>query len=103
MIEIEQNGVWETIAPTLIEANPYNNEITTDFGNVLEGKRAWCGNQDWTRTLIDLSDYSGEFRFRYHLATDNSVGREGVYIDNVNLYECNPRDHTYYFPVIGGR
>ena len=101
-VEIEKNGNWESV-PELIASNPYDNVVSAGFGNVLEGKQAWCGSQDWTQTLIDLSDYSGEIRLRYHLATDSSVGREGVYVDNVQIYECNPRSYTYYFPFAGGQ
>lgn len=100
ILEIGQNGVWEPIEAGSIISNNYDFPLD-DFGNVLEGNSAWCGTQDWTKTLIDLSSYSKNIQIRWHLATDQSVGREGAYIDSVEIYECNPQSLTYYMPVIG--
>lgn len=104
VLEVEKDGVWEMLTPAAAVTDPYDFLIPVSNNpelpqNVLEGNLAWCGTQDWTNSLIDLADYAGNVRIRYHLATDQSVGSEGVYLDNLRIYECGPRDYTYYFPI----
>ncbi len=47
----------------------------------------WSGNFDWTRVVLDLTDYgemNGYIRFR--MGTDEMETYEGWYIDDVNLW-----------------
>ncbi|MEM9773013.1 MAG: hypothetical protein AAF902_00425, partial [Chloroflexota bacterium] len=99
ILEIEDDGVWQPIEASSIISNPYNSPIVLGSDNVLEGQPAWCGAQDWTQSLVDFTAFSGPLRLRWHLATDRSVGREGAYIDAIEIYECNPQNLTYYLPV----
>ncbi|MFK7802021.1 MAG: hypothetical protein AB8G95_10340 [Anaerolineae bacterium] len=98
VLEIEQDGVWEVVDVGKLKTDPYDFDISAGAGNVLEGNQAWCGVQGWTSSLVDVSTYSGDIRLRYHFATDTSVGREGVYLDDIHLYECNPQSYTSHFP-----
>ncbi|MFT7587480.1 MAG: hypothetical protein ACI9EW_003923 [Cellvibrionaceae bacterium] len=101
VLEIEKNGEWKMISPDNVVTDPFDYTLTTNSQNPLGGNGAWCGIKDWTQSLINLSGYTGEIRFRYQLASDESVvGGEGVYIDNVSVYECNPQDYTNYLPII---
>ncbi|MEM8861032.1 MAG: hypothetical protein AAGD96_22135 [Chloroflexota bacterium] len=101
ILEVYENGSWHPIDPQLLISNPYDAQIATENDNLLEGEAAWCGTQDWTNTLIDLSEYSGRMQLRWHLATDRTVDRAGAYIDSVEVYECDPQDFVYYFPLSG--
>ena len=86
----DSGASWIQVDESMIINRSYDGEIATGFNNPLTGSQAWCGDpRDWERYLIDLSSLAGEtIRFRFRLGTDNIVGREGWYIDDVRIRRC---------------
>lgn len=92
VIEIStDNGTTWTRLEAQIVVDPYNGPVSTQFQNPLAGTNAWCGDpQDWTKAIADVSAFAGQsVKFRFRHATDNSVSREGWYIDDVVVQTCN--------------
>jgi hypothetical protein len=71
----------------LIPEGGYTHTKTMSAGNPLpDGTPCWSGSHDWREEVFDLSDYGGEsviVRFRF--ASDEYIGLEGWYIDDVQL------------------
>lgn len=88
-ISTDQGATWTQLDDELL-TDPYDGSISSQFGNPLAGRAAWCGDpQDWLKSVVDLSAYAGQtVRFRFRLATDTSVSREGWYIDDVRVQSC---------------
>jgi len=84
-------GPWTQITAGLA-TDPYDGPISTGFSNPRAGNDAWCGDpQNWLNSIVDLDAYAGHsVRFRFVLASDSSVGREGWYIDDVIIQACVP-------------
>ncbi len=87
------NGVSFTqIANELLLTEPYDGPTTGGFGHPLPaGTDAWCGDppQDPATSVVDLNDFAGdEVIFRFRLASDSSVGREGWYVDDIKVQSC---------------
>ncbi len=55
------------------------------------GTPCFSGTHDWRPEIFDLGDRAGEARFRFHFASDTSVGHEGWFIDDLWV---NPPGHT---------
>lgn len=92
VIEIStDNGTTWTRLEAQIQVSPYKGLVSAAFANPIGGTNAWCGDpQDWTRVVADVTAFAGQtVKFRFRLATDNSVGREGWYIDDVLVQSCN--------------
>ena len=70
--------------------HPYDGLISEAYSNPLGGLDGWCGDpRPWHRPVFDLTAYEGEtVQFRFRLGTDNTVGREGWYIDDVAVQAC---------------
>lgn len=68
----------------------YTGEIDAGWGNPLAGRNAFVGSSNgWTSTRIDLSSLAGQtVRFRFRVGTDTSVGADGWYVDDVQVYSC---------------
>ena len=80
---------WIQVPASLLLTDPYNGTIYNSLYNPLAGKPAYCGSQDWTRSVVDLSSYAGQsLLFRFRLGSDNSVGRDGWYVDDVSVKSC---------------
>ena len=92
ILEISTNNsqTFTQIQNDKIFSGQYHMPITTSEGNPLATRDAWCGDpQDWSNIVVDLNDYAGQnVVFRFRLATDSSVGREGWYIDDVSVQSC---------------
>lgn len=90
VIEIsDDNGAsWEDLGDE-IESNGYNKTISSDYGSPLAGRDAFAGNSGgYVRTDVDLSDYAGEnVLIRFRLGTDSSVGSNGWYVDEVQIWD----------------
>lgn len=68
-------------------------EVSTNGGSSWTPLGASTGEQTaWTRYQIDLEEYAGapDFRFRFRMQTDDSVVKDGVYIDDLYLGERPP-------------
>jgi Zn-dependent metalloprotease len=60
--------------------------------NPLKGKKAFVGSSHgWTSSRLDLSPLKGKsVLLRWRIASDDSVGSLGWFVDNVRTYSCNP-------------
>jgi Immune inhibitor A-like, MAM domain len=91
VVEISNNGgaTWTRLEAEL-QTDPYDGAVSTGFSNPIGGTNAWCGDpQDWLNSIVDVSAWGGQtVRFRYRLATDSSVSREGWYLDDVKVQSC---------------
>ena len=95
VLEYTTNGGtnWLEIPATSFLSDAYDHVITTTANPVREDRGvdvdAWCGIQDWTLTEVDLSGLEGStLQFRFRIGTDNSIRREGWYIDDVVVAGC---------------
>jgi hypothetical protein len=80
---------WIPVADNRLETNPYTGPLDDRYNNPLAGRDAWCGSQDWTRTVVDLTGLDGEtLQFRFRLATDESVAADDWHIDDVRVQSC---------------
>ena len=88
-ISTDDGANWTRLEGELL-TDPYDGPIDDGFSNPLANENAWCGDpQDWLESIVDLDAFAGEtVRFRFRLATDSSVGREGWYIDDVVVQGC---------------
>jgi len=57
--------------------------------NLSQGRPAWCGVTDFESVLLDLRDYADQsLRVRFRMLTDGGIGREGWYVDDVEVHSC---------------
>lgn len=91
-ISTDAGASWTYLPTTVMQTDPYDGPVSTSYGNPLGvlGLEAWCGDpQDWTRSVVDLDSYAGQTaRFRFRMGTDNVVGHEGWYVDDVIVQSC---------------
>lgn len=87
----DQGVTWRDAGPLCID-NGYNGIISGSTGNPLSGRSAFVGESNgYTSTRLDLSVLAGEsVRFRFRLATDDSGGNYGWFIDDIMIYTCAP-------------
>jgi len=92
MLEIstDNGGTWTQVGNDRLQTDPYDGALASGTSNPLAGRQAWCGDpQNWLNSVVDLQEYAGQtVRFRFRVATDSSVGREGWTIDNVRVQAC---------------
>jgi Zn-dependent metalloprotease len=92
-------GNWTLIPQSAFTANGYNRTITTSgSSNPLRGEPGFTGSNggavsgSWGQSRINLTDLGldpGEtVQFRWDLGSDECVGLDGWYIDNVAIYSC---------------
>jgi hypothetical protein len=90
ILEISTDGgaSWTQLDNELL-SDPYDGTIN-NTPNPLAGLQGWCGDPEpWVRSVVDLSAFQGEsVQFRFRLGTDAFVGREGWYIDDVEVQSC---------------
>jgi hypothetical protein len=81
LVEVSvDGGPFEVITP---EAG-YPYQAHGGFRSTLApGTPCFSGIFDWKPEVFDLGDRSGETLFRFHFASDTSVGREGWFIDDL--------------------
>jgi hypothetical protein len=80
---------WTPVDDARLQTNGYTGPLDNRFGNPLGDRDAWCGSQDWTRTVVDLTGLDGEtLQFRFRLATDSSVAVDDWHIDDVRVQSC---------------
>ncbi len=91
VLEYSDNGgqTWAQVDAADLLTNPYTGLVSSAFGSPLAGLDAWCGNQDWTRTVVDLSGLEGrDLQFRFRLGTDESIAQNDWLIDDVMVQSC---------------
>ncbi|MFI4969857.1 MAG: hypothetical protein ACHP7D_06605 [Lysobacterales bacterium] len=91
ILESSTNGgsTWTQVAGSALLTDPYTGPISSQFSNPLSGLQAWCGVQDWTNSIVDVSALAGQnVEFRFRLGSDNSVGHDGWYLDDVKVQSC---------------
>ena len=95
ILEVSTDGgtIWTQIGGASLLTDPYNGVVSSSFSNPLAGLNAWCGRpQPYLNSMVNLASYAGQtVQFRFRLGTDNSVGYEGWYIDDVVVQNC-PND-----------
>ncbi|MGA8277240.1 MAG: choice-of-anchor J domain-containing protein, partial [Rhodanobacteraceae bacterium] len=83
-------GTFQQVPGTLLETDPYNGTIASSFSNPLAGMQAWCGQQNYTNSVVDISTYAGhDAQFRFRLGSDSLISNEGWYIDDINVQGCS--------------
>ena len=97
ILEYSDGDAWLPLGQDS-ETDPYDNPIPSNLNNPYSGSEAWCGNQDWTQSLIDLNEKSGSIQLRFTVASDQSITNTGAYIDQLSVIECNPTRYVFYFP-----
>ena len=98
LLEISTDGGanYTQIFSSQIIEDPYNGTITDNDDSPISGLNAWCATSavpatgDQTDiTIADLDSFAGQtVQFRFRLGTDNAVGAEGWYLDNVTVQGC---------------
>ena len=92
MIEISTDGGqnWLSVDPESLLTDTYDGPIDDGFSNPASGLLAWCGDpQDWLNSVVDLGAFAGEtVQFRFRMATDSSVGRDGWFVDDFRVQSC---------------
>lgn len=91
ILEISTDGgiIWTQLDAELL-TDPYDGMVSAQYGNPIGGRQAWCGDpQGWLHSVADLDAFAGStVQFRFRLGTDQSVGREGWYVDDVAVQSC---------------
>jgi hypothetical protein len=91
VVEISTDGgsTWIRLESELL-TDPYDGPVSTCCSNPIAPDNAWCGDpQGWLESIVDLDAFANQLvQFRFRLATDSSVNREGWYIDDVAVQSC---------------
>ncbi|MFN8634519.1 MAG: M4 family metallopeptidase [Chloroflexota bacterium] len=86
------NGTTWLNAQPLISEGGYNGTLVTAAAgstNPLAGQSAWVGSQSYGATRLNLASLGGQsFRFRFRIGTDSTIGFEGWFVDDIQLYTC---------------
>jgi hypothetical protein len=87
VVEISVNG------SAFIQISPiggYPNEFVSPGTGPMPGRPCYAAPlSDWTRADFLLDGYAGQdIQIRWRFGSDNSVGQEGWYIDDVHIYEA---------------
>jgi hypothetical protein len=68
----------------------YTNEIASNTTGPLAGHACFASDiSEWQQVNVDLSAYAGRtIQMRWRFVSDNTIGREGWYIDDVSIFEA---------------
>ncbi len=92
----QQPDAWQALPETALLAPHYAGTLATTFGNPLGGRRAWCGQNDWTRLAVDLAQRRGEaVRVRFLLGSDDSHAAPGWALDDFSIIACRANAPDY--------
>jgi Zn-dependent metalloprotease len=91
--------IWTLIPASAFTANAYNGFINNNGNdNPMAGEQAFTGSDggstsgSWGRSNIDLSvlgvTANSTIQFRWEMGTDGCNGREGWYVDDISVYNC---------------
>ena len=84
-------GTFSQVPNTQLLVGSYTGPVSTGTGNPLAGNQAWCGTTtgSFRPVVVDLSTYAGhDVQFRFRLGSNNSISREGWYIDDISVQGC---------------
>jgi len=84
-------GTFGQVPNTQLLTGGYTGTISSGTGNPLAGNPAWCGPSSggFLPVVVDLTTYAGhDAQFRFRLTSNNSVSREGWYIDDISVQGC---------------
>lgn len=100
-ISINEGNTWIQLQDDVLQTKPYDGVISSSWGNPLASLNAWCGNAaGWVESVVDLTAYAGQtVQFRYRLATDATIGKEGWYLDDFQVQNCVSLEKLY-LPLI---
>ena len=100
--ELNNSGSWEVLPASAFTTNPYNgviNPAASGNDNPMESQEAFTGSDggtvtgSWGTSIVDLSQIgvfaNSTIKFRFEMGTDGCNGREGWYIDEIAIYNCN--------------
>jgi len=90
---------FELLPGSAFTANGYNGNLNTGANdNPMAGEPVFTGSDggsssgSWGRSYIDLSSIgvtaNSTVQFRWELGTDGCNGREGWYVDDISVYNC---------------
>lgn len=93
-------NAWMFLPASAFTANPYNTFLSIDGSdNPMQGQMAFTGSDEgstsgsWGRSYIDLSSIgvvaNSTIQLRWELGTDGCNGREGWYVDDISIYNCD--------------
>jgi len=106
-ISTDDGTSWEQLGngandSSILLTDPYDGIVKWEFENPVRGLAAWCGDpQDWLNSVVRLDTYSDQtVRFRFRLGTDQSIGNEGWYVDDVRVQVCPEILAESYLPKI---
>jgi len=88
---------WDGAALSVVDSTGKATAITPVGGytyKILAGsgapftsnKPVYSGHEGWKMATFDLSSYSGSYKIRFKFGTDEAVGFEGLYIDDVMIW-----------------
>ena len=96
------NSGWQLLPGSAFIANAYNGTINSSSignDNPMEGEDAFTGSDEgsvtgsWGTSVIDLSQLGVQensiIQFRFEVGTDGCNGRQGWYLDEMVIYNCN--------------
>ncbi|TYA53853.1 M4 family metallopeptidase [Formosa maritima] len=92
-------GSWTLLPLSAFTVNAYNGTINNNGNdNPMAGEPAFTGSDggstsgSWGRSYIDLSVLgvaaNSTIQFRFEVGTDGCNGREGWYVDDISVYNC---------------
>lgn len=90
VLEISTNGgATYADAGAFITQNGYNGTINSNPASAISGRQAFTGGSPgFITTVVDLSSFSGQtINFRFRMASDQIIGGEGWYIDDIFIGE----------------
>jgi lysyl endopeptidase len=91
LLEVSTDGgqSWAQVENNRLLTDPYDGAVTVG-SNPLNARQGWCGDpQDWLSSVVDMNAFGGQtVQVRFRLGSDNTVGREGWYIDDVAVQSC---------------
>ena len=93
-------GLWTLLPGIAFTENAYNGVINTGGNdNPMAGEEAFTGSDggstsgSWGRSYINLSGLgvtaNSTIQFRFEVGTDGCNGREGWYVDDISVYNCD--------------
>ncbi|HEY1015759.1 MAG TPA: M36 family metallopeptidase, partial [Herpetosiphonaceae bacterium] len=99
LLEVATDGAtWIPVPKAALLTDPYDARLLANGSNPLRPAEVWCdpGYQPrWINSVVDISAYAGQsVQFRWRLASDEIVGREGWYIDDVSVQGCAALPHN---------